>query len=133
MSEENLEIIRRAYEAFNRGDPDGMVVDFAPTFEYVATGAILGSSGVYRGPEGYKAFLGLFWDEFQDARVELHGLIDAGDQVLAELSLRGRGKKSGAEARWDIWQLWTLRDGMAVYAQGFTKRPDALEAGGLSE
>ena len=133
MSEENVEVIRRGYEAFNRGDLDGMVADFAPTFEYVATGAIPGSTGGYRGPEGWKEFLGWFWDEFQEARVDVHGLIDAGEQVLAELTLRGRGKKSGAEARWDVWHVWTLRDGKAVHAQGFTKRPDALQAAGLRE
>jgi hypothetical protein len=40
MSEENVEVVRRGYEAFNRGDLDGMVADFAPTFEYVASGAV---------------------------------------------------------------------------------------------
>jgi ketosteroid isomerase-like protein len=30
MSEENVEVVRRGYEAFNRGDLDGMVADFAP-------------------------------------------------------------------------------------------------------
>jgi ketosteroid isomerase-like protein len=49
MSEENVEVVRRGYEALNRGDFDGMVADFAPTFEYVATGAIPGFASVYRG------------------------------------------------------------------------------------
>ena len=35
MSQENVEIMRRAYAAFNRGDIDGMVADVAPDFEYV--------------------------------------------------------------------------------------------------
>jgi ketosteroid isomerase-like protein len=51
MSQENVEMTRRAYEAFNRGDLDGMSVDAAPEFEYVATGAIPDAGGVYRGPE----------------------------------------------------------------------------------
>ena len=53
MSQENVELVRRGYEANNRGDPEGMVADFAPTFEYVSTGAIPGMRDVYRGPEGY--------------------------------------------------------------------------------
>ena len=48
MSEENVEIARRGYEAFNKGDPDGMVVNFAPNFEYVTTGGIPGVDAVYR-------------------------------------------------------------------------------------
>ena len=42
MSQENVEIVRSAYEAFNRGDPDAMVADMGPDAEYVAGGAIPG-------------------------------------------------------------------------------------------
>jgi ketosteroid isomerase-like protein len=42
MSQENVEVVRRGYDAFNRGDLEGMVADFAPNFEYVPAGAILG-------------------------------------------------------------------------------------------
>ena len=65
MSEENVEIMRRAYAAFNRGDIDGMVADVAPDFEYVpAAGVIPGVMGVYRGPEGLKRWREAFWGEF---------------------------------------------------------------------
>jgi hypothetical protein len=37
MSQENVEIVRRGYEAFNRGDIDGVVGLLAPAFEYVAS------------------------------------------------------------------------------------------------
>ncbi len=133
MSEENIEVIRRGYQAFNRGDLDGLAADIAPTFEYVPTGTIPGSAGVYRGPEGYKEFLSGFWDQFQDARIEVRELIEAGDQVLASITMHGRGKQSGVEARWDIWQLWTLREGKGVCGQAFTTRDEALEAAGLRE
>ena len=46
MSQENVEIARRAYEAFNRGDLQAMVADLAPNFEYATTGAIPGMTGV---------------------------------------------------------------------------------------
>jgi ketosteroid isomerase-like protein len=133
MSEENVEVVRRGYEAFSRGDPDAMDAYLAPTFEYTATGTIPGVVGVYRGPEGLRKFLSAFWDEFEDARIELRELIDAGDHVLASITMQGRGKRSGVEARWDIWQLWTLRDGKGVRAQAFTSRDAALEAAGLRE
>jgi ketosteroid isomerase-like protein len=57
MSQENLEVVRRAYEAFNRGDFDGVVADFTPDFEYVASGVIPGVRGVYEGPDGYRRFM----------------------------------------------------------------------------
>jgi hypothetical protein len=41
------------------------------------------------------------WGEFEEPHVELHELIDAGDQVFASATFRGRGKQSGAETSWD--------------------------------
>jgi ketosteroid isomerase-like protein len=102
QSRENVELVRRAYEAFNPGDLDGMIADLAPTFEYVPS-------------------------------VEIRELVDAGDQALASLTLPGRGKRSGVEVRWDVWHVWTLKDGKVVRGQGFTRSDDALEAAGLRE
>ncbi len=52
MSQESLEMARRAYEAFNRGDREGMVADFAPNFEYVTTGTIPERAGRVPGAGG---------------------------------------------------------------------------------
>jgi ketosteroid isomerase-like protein len=133
MSQENVEIVRAALEAFNRGDVDAVVADAAPDLEYVATGAIPGAGGVYRGPEGFRRFLETFWGEFADARIELHEFIDAGNRVLVSQTLRGRGKQSGVEANWPVWQLWTLRDGKIVRGRGYTSRQEAVDAAGLTE
>jgi ketosteroid isomerase-like protein len=80
MSQENVELARRAYAAFNRGDSEGMVADIAPDLEYVTTGAIPGVGGVYPGPEGLRRF-------------------------LAGLTFEGRGKQSGVDTAWDIWHV----------------------------
>ena len=133
MSQENVEMVQRAYEAFNRGDRDAAVADVAPDFEYVASGAIPGATGNYRGPEGFKRFTEWLLDQFDDVRVDLTEVIEAGDQVVVRATSRGRGKRSGVETSWDVWQVWTLRDGKAVRGEGFTSREEALEAAELSE
>jgi len=133
MSEESVAIARRAYEAFNRGDLQAMVADLAPNFEYATTGAIPGMTGVYRGAEGILGFLEWMRSEFERPRIEVHELVDAGDQVVAAVTLRGRGKQSGVEASWDVWHAWTMEDGKVVHGQAFTSREEALEAAGLSE
>ena len=133
MSQENVEIARRAYEAFNRGDLQAMVADLAPNFEYATTGTIPGMTGVYRGVEGILGFLEWIWSEFERPSMEVHELVDAGDQVMAAVTLRGRGKQSGVETSWDVWHVWTLEHGKVVHGQAFTSRADALEAAGLSE
>jgi ketosteroid isomerase-like protein len=133
MSRENIEIVRRGYEAFNRGDLEGVFAGTASDFEFVASGAIPGVGGVYRGPEGLRRFIDLFWGEFDDARQEIHELIDAGDHVLASVTQSGRGKLTGIDTRWNTWHVWTLRDGKVVRGQGFTSKAEALEAVGLRE
>jgi ketosteroid isomerase-like protein len=133
MSQGNVELARRGYEAYNRGDFDAAAADFAPTFEFVTSGAIPGITGVYEGQEGWKEFVGWTPSEFESPCFEVHELIDTGSQVLASVTLRGRGKQSGVEVAWDLWHLWTVRDGQAVRGQAFTSRQEALEAAGLSE
>jgi uncharacterized protein len=133
MSEENLELVRDSYDAYNRGDLEAMADDVAPEFEYVATGVIPDTPAVYRGPEAWSQFSAWLRDEFNDARVDVHELTDAGDRVLAEVCLRGRGKQSGLETTWNIWHVWTLRDGKVLRGQAFGHRADALKAAGLAE
>jgi ketosteroid isomerase-like protein len=133
VSQQNVEIARAAIEAINRGDLDAALADAAPDLEYVASGAVPGAGGVYRGPEGFRRFLETFLNEFSDFRLEVHELIEAGDQVLVSQTMRGRGKQSGVEANWRVWFLWTYREGKTVRGQGFTSRDEAFEAAGLSE
>ena len=133
MSGENVEILRQSIEAFNRGDPAAWVAVLAPEFEYTASGAVVGIGGSYRGADGFRRFLDSFWDEFDEPRVELGEVIAAGDKVVAAVTFRGRGKHSGIATSWDLWQLWTLRDGKAVRGQAFTKKAEAFEAAGLRE
>ena len=128
-----MEIARRAYEAFNRSDPQAMVADLAPNFEYATTGAIPGMTGVYRGVEGILGFLEWMRSEFERPRIEVRELVDAGDQVVAAVTLRGRGKQSGVEASWDVWHVWAMEHSKVVHGQAFTTREEALEAAGLSE
>jgi ketosteroid isomerase-like protein len=136
MSEENVELARRFVETFNRGDIEGAIalVDPPPEAEFVPGDFIRELAAVHRGPEGMRRALEVFWGEFDDPQVEVHEVIDAGDQVLVSGAFRGRGKQSGAETSWGpLWGVWTMRDGRMVRWQGFTDRDEALEAAGLSE
>jgi ketosteroid isomerase-like protein len=135
MSQENVEIVRHAFEAFNRGDLAGAVADWAPDAEYRATGGhMTGLAGLYRGPDAYRTgFLEPFVSEFDEPRLDIHELIDTGDHVVAALTVSGRGKRSEAEVAWDVWQVWTLRDGQIIRGHGYGSRDEAFAAVGLSE
>jgi ketosteroid isomerase-like protein len=133
MSQENVELVRRAYEAYGRGDTDGAVADFAPDCRYTAAGTIPDRTGVFHGPEGYKKFIGWVRSEFDDVQAEIDELIDAGDAVVVGSTLRGRGRQSGAETKFTFWQVWTIQNRKFERGQGFASRDEALEAAGLRE
>jgi ketosteroid isomerase-like protein len=132
MSQENIEIMRRAYEAANRDDVDSAVADFAPDCEYVPSGKFP-TDEVYRGPEGFKRFIAWLTDAFDDVHLDTHELIASDDKVFVHQTNSGRGKMSGAATSWELWLVWTLREGKIVRGQAFTTREEALEAAGLSE
>jgi ketosteroid isomerase-like protein len=133
MSQENMEMVRRAYEAYSRGDIDGAVADFAPDCRYTAAGIIPDRTGVFHGPEGYKEFIGWLRSEFDDAEAGIDELIDAGGAVFVESTLRGRGRQSGAEATFTFWQVWKIQGGKFAHGQGFASRDEALEDAALRE
>jgi ketosteroid isomerase-like protein len=51
MSQENVDRMRAAFDAFNRGDLDGLVAGLAPDFEYVPSGGLPDTDDSYRGPD----------------------------------------------------------------------------------
>ena len=124
-------MIRRAFEAYERGDLDRAVADMAPDCEYIAVGTVPGHAGTYRGPEGYKEFVAWLAEEFSNAHAHVDALIDAGDSVVVGATLRGRGRQSGIPATFTFWQVWTFADGKVVHGQGFADQAEALQAAGL--
>jgi ketosteroid isomerase-like protein len=55
MSQENVEMVRRAYEAYSRGDIDGAVADFAPDCRYTAAGIIPDRTGSFTDPRATRS------------------------------------------------------------------------------
>jgi ketosteroid isomerase-like protein len=136
MSQENVEIVRRIYEAINRGDIEGALAlaDPPQNFVFVPSGVLIPDlSAVQREPEGLRRLMEAFYSEFDALHMEVHELVDAGDQVFSSFTLRGRGKQSGVETSFNGWLVWTVADGRAARLLGFTDRDPALEAAGLRE
>ena len=133
MSGENVEIVRRAFEAFNRGDHDAAFKDLTPNFEYVPSGVIPGVTEIQRGPDGMKRFVGWLLDQFDDVRIDVNEAFAQDDRVFVSITNRGRGKRSGAETSWDVCVVFTMQGGEAVRGKAFRTRAQALEAAGLLE
>jgi ketosteroid isomerase-like protein len=139
MSQENVEIVRRAFEAFQagitRGDP-GAPFDsgiLAPDTEWIVPPAAPGFRQVYRGREEFLEFMRTWTEDF-DWWIELESVVDAGgDRVVAFTHQRATGKASGVPVELHMGTVWELRDGRVVRIRNFLDPIDARQAAGLSE
>ena len=134
MSEENVEAVRKAAIALNRGDLVTWTGYFADDIDYRAVEGAPDDHGPIHGKDALRAYLQDWQDTFEDFTSEPVELIDAGkDNVIAVIRVSGRAKLSGVEADLTYAALYTFRDGKVARAREFWTREEALEAAGLSE
>jgi ketosteroid isomerase-like protein len=143
MSEENVEIVRRALELFRQRKSDAIlseddVAAFAeftdPEFELDASRAPMEDiRGVFRG-----AAVAEFWRDWLEAWGSLEfdeEIVDAGDHVFVAFkrqTMRGRG--SGVEVEFPPYaQVFTFRDRKIVRQAIYLDEDEARRAAGLSE
>jgi ketosteroid isomerase-like protein len=134
MSEENVEMVRRAYVALTRGDAE-LLRDMAPPDFTVDFSHRLVDPFVLRRDELLVFFTGEGRETWEGwPTYEPKELIDAGDFVVALIRTTARGKSSGVEVDALVWNVWTFRDGKPIEFKYFGEdRAAALEAAGLSE
>ena len=132
MSQENVEIMRRGWEAYEGGDLSGVIALLSPEMvTYVAPPIPV--AGTYRGPEGFLQVT-IDWAEgFDDLVITGEEFIDAGEQVVVRSLHKSRGAASGAPVETDVWYVFTIRAEKAARVDVFNDRIEALEAAGLSE
>ena len=111
MSEENVEIVRRVYEGWARGDfSEGEAFHPEVEFELVDWPEPVTSRGVEEMQRTWRTTLSA-WDDF---RAEPDDFVGYGDNVLVLNSIRARGKGSGAEVSAQTATVWTLEAGKVV-------------------
>jgi ketosteroid isomerase-like protein len=134
MSEENVEIVRRYYEAFASDGFDRWMEQFAEDVEYWPAAGELGGVGPIRGRKALRAYFQDWIDTFDEFWFELIELIDAGgDTVVTVERYGGRARLSGVETDQTEAEVFTIRDGKIAQCRECGTRDEALEAAGLSE
>ena len=130
VSGENLQVVGDAYEAYAGGDPETSLSYFAPGVEFSQPADEPGG-GTYHGIEGVVEAFANWVAPWDDYRVELEGLTDHGEHVLARTRHRMRGKASGVQVEKVIFQLWTLQNGKIIRVKMYYDESEALAAGGI--
>ena len=133
MSQQNVEIIRRFYEAWMQRDSSAFdAFDPAIVLHPAAEADWVGLEDAYHGHDGVRRYMRLIGEVVDEHRPEIIELIDAGDRVLTLAVESGRGKHSGAEVESrNTAHVWTLRGGRAVLLDLYWDRDRAFADLGL--
>jgi ketosteroid isomerase-like protein len=135
MSQENVEIVRRAWEAATSKPPNWSVVSalYHPDHVLVSDWGGVNDSA-YRGASGFQESLAEQDDTWDEWRHELRDLIDAGgDSVVVEARLVARGNHSAIPVDEPFGVVVTLLEGRIIRTRAFVSVEAALEAVGLRD
>jgi ketosteroid isomerase-like protein len=132
MSQENVEIVRRFYEGWNRGDLSAALQDFHADGEVDSSQSRGPEQGVYRGVEAAGRFAQQWLDLFDEVRIEPKEFIDTDEYVVVPNVVTARGRDAIEVAARNT-QVFTLRDGTIVRMRLYQERAEALAAVGLRE
>jgi ketosteroid isomerase-like protein len=133
MSEENVEIVRRFGELWERSDWDGMTELAHPQVEMHATVGGVEEGRVRHGIDAIRRDYEMAEETWDEHRIEVERVIDAGDQVVLLHRETMRGKSSGVDLELEAAVLIDLEDGQIIRLQGYIDRAAALEAAGLAD
>jgi|SRR6187399_349125 ketosteroid isomerase-like protein len=133
MSEKNVEIVRRATEAYSRGDLDEALASWSADAVLDWSNSRGLEAAVVRGRDEIRAYMEQFLEAFEEVRIELEDVFEADEGVVIVENLayfRGRdGIEVTARSAWVI----TLQNGCQTSLTLYQSKADALKAAGPSE
>jgi ketosteroid isomerase-like protein len=132
VSHENVEIVRRAVAAAQRGDWPAVMEAYDREVELDQSRVVDG--GVFHGHDGVSSFFRRWFGTWDELEITAQSFIDVDDdRVLVLVELMGKGKRSGVEVSLSADDVQTLRHDKIVQMTGYTDRAEALKAVGLEE
>jgi ketosteroid isomerase-like protein len=131
MSQENVEIVRRAIGAWNRRDLKAWLDSFHPEAELDWSRSRGPLKGLYHGHAGIESFWG-DWTSFEAVQLEAHDFIDGGSEVVVPNTGHVRARQDIEVVARSTF-VFTLENGQITRLRMFQDHAEALEAVGLSE
>jgi ketosteroid isomerase-like protein len=132
MSEENVEVVRRHIEAWNRRDLMTLFALWRSDAEIDWSRSRGPLKGVYRGHRELETFWSEFWSTFEVVELELSDFRQTGPYVVASNTAHMRGR-DGVEVTARSTSVYTVENGQVTRLRLFQERAEALEAVGLRE
>jgi ketosteroid isomerase-like protein len=137
MSQENVEVIRRAFESWQA---DGGTVDAIPLDLYAedvewdfSAYQLVDLPTTGQGRDNLMDTFAKYFRGWWHYQPEVFEVIDAGEHVVTSLHEKVGVADSDVILERDVFQVWTLREGKVIRYAWFRFRHEALEAAGLLE
>ena len=126
MSRENVEVVALAASGrLHVWHPDAEIIGFGPSPF---------TKAYRRGLQGVRDWYRDVTEDLKDANVSVEDLVGVGEElVVGAIRLTGLAKKSGVRVDLVLGEVWTVRGGKIIRAQGYPDRAEALDAAGLRE
>jgi ketosteroid isomerase-like protein len=137
MSEENVEVVRRMYEEWQRGGGTAEAIPvglFGEDFEWdQSTYPLVGFPIHGVGLDNLLGALQAYWSTWDHYAAQVKELVDAGDNVFCVVHEKAGVGETEVLVERDLFQVWTLRHGLIVKWLQFQTREEALRVAGVSE
>jgi ketosteroid isomerase-like protein len=133
MSQENVEIVKRGIDAYNRRDFDAYIALTTSDFELFPAMDRTVEARSYWGHEGIETYLADIGEAWAELRLLPEEWRDLGGRVLMPGRAQGRGRGSSVPVDAHVGFLVDFRDGKMSRVLAFLDHGEALRAAGLSE
>ncbi|HKG35690.1 MAG TPA: nuclear transport factor 2 family protein [Solirubrobacterales bacterium] len=126
--DQNLEMVRRAFETYAREGPEAAVVLLDTAVE-VYSPPTLANSGTFHGVEGYREWTRAWFDAWEDFEIHPERVEAVGDDcVVAVCRQRGTGRSSGIAVEQTMVYMWQIRDGRILRFHLYPDHDQAVAA-----
>jgi ketosteroid isomerase-like protein len=133
MSEANVELVREAYDAYNREGITGILRYLDPEVEW-RNAPESPNAGVFIGHEGVLEWQGMVDEGFKDMYFEPEQIDQLPQgQVLVSVRFRFRAPTSDVQVEVPFAHLMTWHDGKVTAFRMYTSKAEALKAVRLKE
>jgi len=133
MSLENVELVRRGFEAFNSGDIDRILAFTGDDFEIQVPPGLSAEPDTYRGRAGVRRYFQSFDDAMDQVHFQAERFWGAAEAVVVDARVTARGKQTAIPVEQRAAQLWTIRGGRVIRIRAYASLSEALETVGLEE
>jgi ketosteroid isomerase-like protein len=134
MSEENVAIVRRAFDAYVGGDIDAVLRLCAEDIVVTQAPEVPGVSPQQHGHDGVLDAFRIWPEQWDDFEIEIQRVVaDPGDYVVVATRQSGRGKQSGVEVEADFTFVFTIASRKIREWRIFAHESQALAAIGLAD